>query len=192
MAAFRFALSVLLAASSPGIAEVRRDASPTMRSATKARDVNGFALGMNIRDAARLAPMEKVGNGDFQTVQNGIRYDFGVTQLGRIYRLDSDQNLGRFAVDDAFVRALRTRLTAKYGVPATSSGTTFGWSLIEPVKRTGDRTLPFETNWASATVEGGSDGLTLHIKLLDFRIMWQDEAKLNRGPSEVAARKVAM
>ena len=192
MSAARFALAVLLAVSSPCIAEMQPDSSSIMRSATKARDVNGFALGMNIRDAARLAPMENIGNGDFQTVKNGIRYDFGVTRLGRIYRVDSEQNLGRFAINDAFLKTLRARLTAKYGTPATSSGETFGWSLIEPVKRTGDRTLPFETNWASAYVEGGSEGVTLHVKLLDFRIMWQDEATLNRGPSVAAANKLTL
>ena len=182
MSIARLALPLLLIASSPSIAATQGDAAPAVRSATKARDVGGFALGMNIREAARLAPIESIGNGGYQAVKDGIRFDFAVTRLGRIYRVDSEQDLGRFAIDDAFLSALRTRLAAKYGVPATSHGETFGWSLIEPVRRTGDRALPFETNWASAYVDSSSDGITLHIKLLDFRIMWQDEATLNRAP----------
>lgn len=167
-----------------------QSASP-MRSATKARDIGGFTLGMKIRDAAQLAPMKSIGNGGYQTVKDGIRYDFEVTRLGRIFRVDSEQDLGCFAIDTTFLHSLTAKLTAKYGPAHRSSSESFEWSLVEPVKRADDQTLPFRTNWASAYVEGGPEGVTVHVKLLDFRIMWQDEDKLNRAPNETAARNLA-
>ena len=188
----RFALAVLLAASPVSMSQAHDATPPPTRSATVARDVNGFALGMNIRDAAQLAPMQSIGNGSYQAVKDGIRYDLGVTRLGRIYRVDSEQDLGPFIIDDAFLSALRAKLTAKYGAPLTSHGETFGWSLIEPVKRTGDAALPFETNWASAYVDGGLEGVTLHIKLLDFRVMWQDANRANEPGRENAMQELRL
>jgi hypothetical protein len=162
------------------------------KSATKARDIGGFALDMPIRDASILSPMENIGGGDYKTTKEGIDYDLGTTRLGHIYRVDSSQLLGKFVIDDVFLHSLAAKLTAKYGPPETATGETFNWSLIEPVKRAGGATLPFTTNWASAYVDDGSEGVTLHVKLIDFRIMWRDDAQLNRAPRDKAAREVTL
>jgi len=169
----------------------QQDTSPA-RSATKARDIGGFTLGMAIQDAAKITPLENIGGGDYQSTKDGVKFDFGVTPLGRIYRIDSEQNLGRFALDNVFLRSVAAKLTDKYGSPETSDGETFHWSLVEPVTRTGGQTLPFETNWAAAYVGDGLDGVTLNIKLIDFRIMWQDQKKQNRGPRDDAIGKIAL
>ncbi|WP_169803399.1 hypothetical protein [Sphingomonas pruni] len=163
-----------------------------VRSATKARDIGGFALGMDIRDAKKLSPLTRIAWDDYQTKKDGIDYDFGLTKLGHIYRVDSSQPLGKFAVDDVFLRSLESKLTAKYGKPTEGSAGAYNWSLIEPVKRTGGETLPFETNWTSANVESGPDGVTLNIKMIDFRIMWRDDAQVNRGPRDKASATIKL
>lgn len=192
---FRIAPLILMTlfASAPdlsGATSLAADGGQTMRSATKARDIGGFALGMNIRDAAKLSSVTNIGNDQYQTVRDGIEYDFAATRLGRIYRVDSSQHLGRFRPDAAFMRDLTAKLTAKYGRPLHASFGTFNWSLVEPVKHADGETLPFETNWASAYFDDGPD-VTVHIKLIDFRIMWQDDAMMNRGPRDEAREKVS-
>lgn len=177
-----FALAIALAgAPGVGFAENGQVSVAPMRSATKARDIGGFELGMSIRDAAKLAPLERISDDNYQATKDGIEYDFGVTRLGHIYRVASIQNLGKFVLDDVFRRSLLTKLSAKYGWPQTTSVETFKWSLIESVKRTGEQALPFETNWASAYLDDGEDGVTLHVKLLDFRVRWKDDAQLNQA-----------
>lgn len=193
---FRIAPLILMTlfASTPDISEATSLAAgsgQTMRSATKARDIGGFALGMNIRDAAKLSSVTNIGNDQYQSVRDGIVYDFGVTRLGRIYRVDSSQHLGQFRPDAAFMRDLTAKLTAKYGRPLHASFATFNWSLVEPVKRPNGETLPFETNWASAYFDDGPD-VTVHIKLIDFRIMWQDDAALNHAPRNQAIKAISL
>jgi hypothetical protein len=181
-----FALAFAGNASTANAQTVQRGELPR-RSATTARDIGGFELGMRIADVNKVVPVEPLGNDDFQATRDGITYDFGVTRLGRIYRVASSQNLGRFEVDATFLSSLATRLTDKYGPPNERSAETFGWSLIELTKRSDGQTLPFTTMWASAYVSKGVDGVSLEIKLLDFRIMWADDAQANRGPSNKAA-----
>jgi hypothetical protein len=141
---------------------------------------------------AKLSPMENIGNDGFRTTRDGIDYDVEVTSLGRIYRVQSSQNLGQFGVDDTFLHQLAAKLTAKYGPPAETTGNTFGWSLIEAIKRTNGAVLPFTTNWASAYVSSGSEGVTIEMKLIDFRIQWQDDAAVNRAPRDKAASAIAL
>lgn len=169
-----------------------QNSSISARSATKARDIGGFVLGMHIRDAEKLSPMKRIDWDDYQTTKDGVDYDFELTKLGHVYRVDSSQRLGNFTIDDTFLRSLGAKLTAKYGQPIEASGGVWHWSLIEPVKRTGGATLPFETNWASASADGGPDGVTLKIKMIDFRIMWRDEAELNRVPRDKADANVKL
>lgn len=185
------AVVLLTAPELTGAANTMAAGATSFRSATKARDIGGFALGMGIRDAAKLSPLTAVGDDDYQTVRDGIEYDFGVTRLGRIYRVDSAQHLGRFKPDATFMRDLTAKLTAKYGPPTHASVGTFNWTLIEPVKRQNGETLPIETNWASAYFDDGPD-VTVHVKLIDFRIMWQDDAALSRGPRDDGSRKVVL
>ncbi|WP_174286286.1 hypothetical protein [Sphingomonas bacterium] len=168
-----------------------QEGSAPMRSATIARDAGGFSLGMSIGEAASLSSLESIGGYQYQTTKNGIRYDFSITPLGRIYRVDSVQLVRRFAIDDMFLRALAVKLSAKYGKPTNATPETFKWSLIETVKRTGGDALPFETNWASANVQADADGVSIHIKLIDFRILWNDEAASNRASRDKAINHVA-
>ena len=173
-------------------AQTARSGETPKRSATIARDIGGFELGMRIADVRKIVPTEALGNDNFQVTRDGITYDFGVTPLGRIYRVASSQNLGRFKVDATFRNTVSARLTAKYGPTADRSTETWSWELIEPAMRASGQTLPFKTNWASAYLSTGSDGVSLEIKLLDFRILWADEGKLNRGPRERAADAVKL
>lgn len=161
------------------------------RSATKARDIGGFTLGMHIRDVAKVSSLEALGNDNFQTVRDGVAYDFEVTPKGRIYRITSTKSLGRFAVDNIFLKTLATKLALKYGPPTSSGIDTFGWSLIEPVKRINGATLPFETMWASAYVQTGGSDVSVEMKMIDFRILWQDQVDLNRTPRNQAAEALA-
>lgn len=173
-------------------AQTTRSGEMPKRSATIARDISGFELGMRIADVRKVVPIEALGNDNFQAVRDGITYDFGVTPLGRIYRVASSQNLGRFDVDASFLSSVSARLTAKYGTTTDRSTETWSWELIEPVTRTSGQTLPFKTMWASAYLSKSSDGVSLEIKLLDFRVLWADEAQINRGPRDKAADAVKL
>jgi hypothetical protein len=187
-------IAILLAATlpSPALAQTSaiQSATPT-RSATTARDIGGFALGMHIREAAKLSHLEDIGNGQFETVRGGVKYDFSVTDAGRIYRIASSQTLGQFAVDNAFLRSVRDKLTAKFGSPREGSAGSFSWELIEAVPRVGGQTLPFATNWASARVGGYSDGVTIDMTMIDFRLLWRDEAAANKAPRSAAESRVS-
>lgn len=180
----------MLGASATTSAQTGEKAAQSQRSATVARDIGGFALGMHISEVNKIVPVENLGNGNFQTVRDGIAYDFGVTRLGRIYRVSSSQNLGKFDADAKFLSGLDARLTAKYGPTKGGETGSWNWDLIEPVRYPTGQVLPFKTMWASAYVSKGSGGISLEIKLLDFRIMWADEARLNRGPTDKAVDAV--
>lgn len=186
------ALGIVGIASTANAQTTRNGETTPKRSATVARDIGGFELGMRIAEVRKVVPVEALGNGNFQAIRDGITYDFGVTPLGRIYRVASSQNLGRFEVDAPFLSSVSARLTAKYGPTTDRSTETWSWELIEPVTRTSGQTLPFKTMWASAYLSKGSDGVTLEIKLLDFRILWADEAQINRGPRDKAADAVKL
>ena len=191
----RYSLALALALvgiASTANAQTTRSGEMPKRSATIARDIGGFELGMRIAEVRKVVPVEALGNDNFQATRDGITYDFGVTPLGRIYRVASSQNLGRFEVDAPFLSSVSARLTAKYGPPTGRSTETWSWELIEPVTRTSGQTLPFKTMWASAYLSKGGDGVTLEIKLLDFRILWADEAKLNRDPRNRASNAVRL
>lgn len=166
--------------------------APIIRSATTARDIGGFALGMSIAEVKKIVPITSLGNDNYQATRDGITYDFEVTCLGRVYRVASSQFLGHFEVDAAFRRSLASRLTAKYGPPSSMTADTFDWELIEPATRSTGQVLPFKTMWASAYVSSGIDGVTLEIKMLDFRIMWADEAAVNRAPRDKAIGAVTL
>lgn len=163
---------------------------PTVKSATLARDVNGFQLGMTVAEARSLAPLTFIGGDQFEAVTDGFKYNFGVTPKGRIYRVQSTQQLNRFAVDRQFVSALGARLAEKYGKPTSQSGDNFYWALTEPVTNGLGQTLPFTTMWMNAYVGGFGGDPTLEITIIDFRILWTDEAAVNREPREAAEDRI--
>lgn len=156
------------------------------KSATLATDVNGFRLGMTVQAARSLAPLKFIGGDQFEAETGGFSYNFGVTPKGRIYRVQSTQKLNRFVVDRQFVATLGRRLTKKYGEPTSHEGDTFFWELIEPVTNNLGQTLPFRTMWMNASVSGFGSDPTIEITIIDFRILWTDQATVNREPREKA------
>ncbi len=163
---------------------------PMARSATLARDVNGFRLGMTVAEARALAPMTFIGGDQFEAATDGFTYNFGVTPKGRIYRVQSTQQLNRFAEDRQFITTLGRRLAEKYGKPTSQSGDVFNWALTEPVTNNLGQTLPFTTMWMTAYVGGSGDEPTLEITMIDFRILWADQAAVNRNPRETAEKRI--
>lgn len=160
------------------------------RSATLARDIGGFALGMPIAEAKTLASLTPIGNGEYEARKDGITYNLAVTGLGRIYRVTSSQNLGRFTLDAVFLADLRAKLLGRYGRPTSSSAEVFSWDLIENVVRADGSRMPFRTNWASAQVSGGGGEVSLEMTMLDFRVEWADEAKLDAAPRRRASEQL--
>lgn len=173
-------------------AQASDPSAQAVRSATKARDIGGFRLGMNIREANKIAKVQPIGSDQFETEHEGKSYNFGLTPRGRIYRVQSSQPLGRFAVDHVFTQSLAAKLTEKYGPPGSRTDTTFNWGLVEPVKDVSGTVRPFRTMWLAAHVSGGPgvDEVSLEMTMIDFRILWQDEAELNRAPRDEAATKI--
>jgi len=147
---------------------------------------------MHIRDVSKIVPVENLGNANYSAVKDGISYDFGVTPLGRVYRISSEQPLGRFEIDRKFLTILTSKLVAKFGPVGSGVRESFEWEIFENVTQTNGQVLPFKTNWASAYVSGDKtgEGVVLYVKLLDFRYLWQDEAKLNRLPRDSAVDAV--
>jgi hypothetical protein len=157
---------------------------PSIRSATKARDINGFELGMYVHNVREIAPLKYIGGDQFETQAGGVSYNFGVTPAGRIYRIQSSQPLGSFTVDSTFLATLSAKLTAKYGPATTPEAGNYGWDLIETVSSAEGFKYPLKTNWFAAHVSGGSDGaeVSLEMTMIDLRILWADHAKLNEKP----------
>ncbi len=178
----------LTALTNPVNANAQQPGKP--RSATLATDVNGFRLGMTVAEARAITPLSFIGGNQFNAETDGFAYNFGVTPRGRIYRIQSTQQLGRFGVDQNFLSALRSRLIAKYGAPVNAVGDSFNWSLIERVADRDGQLLDFKTMWMSAYVGYDEKGKTLEMTLIDFRILWADEAAVNREPSHAAQKRI--
>lgn len=164
--------------------------SNEIRSATVARDVNGFQLGMSVAEARSISALEYIGGDQLTTNLDSIRYNFGVTPSGRIYRVQSTQAIGDFEIDRAFISSVRKGLTDKYGEPTTESGANWSWEIVESIADRNGRPFNFRTNWMSAYV--GSSGMekTLEITMIDFRILWADQAKVNDDPRNSAGERL--
>ncbi|PIW29250.1 MAG: hypothetical protein COW29_06960 [Rhodobacterales bacterium CG15_BIG_FIL_POST_REV_8_21_14_020_59_13] len=162
--------------------------SESVRSATIARDINGFALGAHIDQLRAVTPVSHVAFETYSARLDGITYEFGLTPLGRVFRIQSVQSLGRFQPDATFTNSLVHQLTQKYGAPSTNQlpgGPAF-WELIEPVEHPDGQTIPFRTMSFSAMIGGGSNEVELELMLLDFRVLWADQATLNTQPRQNA------
>lgn len=118
-------VAILLTGCLPFFTTFAAQAAPKVKSATLARDVNGFQLGMTVAEARSLAPLTFIGGDQFEATRNGFTYNFGVTPKGRIYRVQSTQQLGAFASDRQFIATLGRRLAAKYGEPSSQTGDFF-------------------------------------------------------------------
>lgn len=181
----RFLAAVLLAASAPSASLAQNVSAPQMASATTARDINGFQLGMNISEVRSRMNLEHLGFETFTGTHEGVEYAFGFTPQGRLFRIQSSQRLGRFEPDRQFARNLSGRLIQKYGPPARShlpTGTA-EWELIQPVTRADGQRVPFRTMWFTVMVGTDMDGTTLDMTMLDFRLLWADQEANNREPA---------
>lgn len=160
-------------------------------SATKARDINGFALGMAIQEATARSTVTFRQGELIQATLNGIEYDFGVCPSGRIYRIQSRQKLGNFIPDEVFTAELKSKLFAKYGATNDESANNLSWDLIESVRYSDGNTGLFKTNWLSILVSGGHGGpLSLDMTMLDFRICWEDKVRMNEQPRDQASEAI--
>lgn len=159
-------------------------------SATKARDINGLSLGDTIAKIRDRVQLTHLGGGDFEGRENEISYRMTFTPLGRLYNIESVQPIGRFSIDAAFLAQLENRLTTKYGPTKLGSSNPWSWEIVEPVTMHGDINTRMVTNWAYAMLGSGDTAVTLQIHMLDFRILWTDEAELNRNPKKEAQKQI--
>jgi hypothetical protein len=161
-------------------------------SATKARDIQDFALGMPIREAMkRFTPTFVQGN-QMQGKLGNVDLTFEVCPSGAIYFIQSTQPLGHFVADKKFLDALDAKLFAKYG-QGHGAPDNLSWGLTEPVRYTTGEVHPFTSNWMSALVMGDSgDGVTLELKMLDFRICWAEREKANQKPRDSATQAIKL
>lgn len=156
-------------------------------SATKARDIGGFELGMPIASAAKRAKVVYQQGELVQTVRDGIEYDFGVCPSGKIYRIESRQALGNFIPDSVFMGRLKSQLSEKYGTPSDGDAGNWGWELVEPVRYSNGSVLNFTTNWFSVLVsENMGVDVSLDMKMIDFRVCWDDKVMRNDAPRDRA------
>jgi hypothetical protein len=179
-------ITAVLASSVPSNAQI----AAAQNSATLATDINGFGIGMTLAEARSISPLTHIGGDQFETTADGISYNFGVTPLGRIYRVQSSQNLGAFGVDRNFISTLATRLFEKYGRPVRQNGSLFEWELIQPVTNEFGQRLPFRTMWMTAMVGEDGESRTLEITLIDFRVLWTDQATAIRPVREQAEDRI--
>lgn len=185
---FSLTCAAMLSFANPLAASAQQQ--PQLLSATLARDVNGFRLGMTVAEARELAPMTYIGGDQYEAEAVGFSYNFGVTPRGRIYRVQSTQQLGEFAIDRHFIADLASRLRSKYGEPTSQSGDVFHWALNELITHDSGQQLPFTTMSMSAYVGGFGRMQTLEISLIDFRILWADQAAVNEKPREAATDRI--
>lgn len=159
---------------------VTSQAETLKTSATIARDVNGLALGTSFAELKTRLNLRPLGGGIFEAEKDGVKYELDFTPLGRLFSIQSVQPLGRFAVDRHFVETLSAKLQTKYGPSARTNP--WSWSLSEPVSNASGTTVTMATNWLSAMTSSNGDVVTLNIQMTDFRILWVDQAALNRKP----------
>lgn len=161
------------------------------KSATLARDVNGFELGMSLAEAKANGPLRYIGGDQFEATKAGFTYNFGVSPAGRIYRISSKQQFRRFAVDHSFLSTLEHRLSEKYGPPHEKIGDDhFSWELIETMHDRSGEAQPMKTMWMTARMSGSGSEHELLITIVDFRILWQDQARANAQPRQSAMEQI--
>lgn len=181
-----------LASLTPADAQQAHSAPMPIHSATRARDVNGFALGTTVSEIRTRMQLTHVDGEVFRGNSNGVNYEFGVTPLGRVYRIESSQPLGRFNLDLTFTRNLTAKLERKYGPPESNQLPTgpISWSLIEPVTHSDGTVLPFRTMTVDASFSDDFGMHSLEIRMQDYRVLWADSERLNAKPRDEAIGKI--
>lgn len=166
--------------------------SVQIRSATKARDINGFSLGMGFAAIQKRASLTHLGGDTFEGQHEGIKYVFGFSSLKRVYRIESKQQLGSFAIDRKVVVAFRDKLISKYGAPSLNQQTYLHWELSEKVNQPDGGSMVMATNWMSASISDATytDPVEIDLKMIDFRILWSDNEKLNQNPARQGENEI--
>lgn len=184
------AIALLITSQFPANAQV--PTSPDAVSAIKARDIGGYELGMAIGEVRSRMTLSHIAGETFAGTDGGISYEIGFTPQGRIFRIHSIQNLGAFRPDASFTRTLSDKLEAKYGPPQYNElpGGPMSWEIIEPVQYPSGQKLPYRTMWMNAMLSEADGETTLDMTMLDFRILWADQAALNRIPRQKAEDRV--
>jgi hypothetical protein len=157
----------------------------------KARDLQGIKLDMTPAEVERFthARLTPLGRGDFKLELNNTEFDLGFSPLGHLYRIDTDQTLGSFTPDRPFGATLTAKLNEKFG-PPTNNMLPVGpisWGL-QGMVTDNNGTYPRELESLSAMLQGGY-GVPIHLimKMMDFRILWRDQAAMNAVPRNKAA-----
>ena len=88
------AIALLISSQFPANAQV--PTSPNALSATKARDIGGYELGMAIGEVRSRMTLSHIAGETFAGTDGGISYEIGFTPQGRIFRIHSIQKLGAF------------------------------------------------------------------------------------------------
>jgi hypothetical protein len=137
----------------------------------------------------RIVPLlrhnSRAGRGQAKVTVDGIEYDLGFSVLGHLYRIDSEQNLGNFIPDQAYAGSLAKKMSAKFGPPNSNQlpDGPLMWGFSEPYRQADGSVMNRDTVSLSAMLTGGFGlPITLHLKLMDFRIMRRDLAKANAAP----------
>ena len=181
-----FVAAIVVAVFSAGQVQASCPSFKITQSATLARDINGIALGMQLAEVNQIAPVSHVAFNTYSLELNDIKYEVEVSPLGRVFQINSEQHLGKFVPDRPFAASLTAKLIAKYGEPGRNElpGAPAVWSLTESVDFPDIGTFPRTTNYFSAMLSSMNNGeVELDLMMQDFRILWQDQAKLNCGPA---------
>lgn len=160
-------------------------------TATKARDIHEFRLGMPIGEAMKRFTRTYAQDSQIQGKLGNIELTFEVCPSGAIYFIQSTQPLGHFIVDKKFLDALDAKLFAKYG-KGGGAPDNLSWALTEPVRYTTGEVRLFTTNWMSALVTEDYDGVSLELKMIDFRICWAETQRANQKPRDAASQAIKL
>jgi len=68
----------------------------------------------------------------------------------------------------------------------------YEWELIERIREIGGSSNPFRTMWMTAMLSDDAGEKSLEMTLIDFRVLWADQARANRPPRMMAERAVKL
>jgi len=161
-------------------------------SATKVRDIGGFKLGVHLREINRISPVSHLAFDTYKTTRNDIEYEFSVTPLGRVYAIESNQELGQFTESIKFAKTFIAKLTTKYGEPTRNQPgiATANWDLFQNVESSQGIVVNTSVNWMAASLMLGESGKKLNIHMVDYRLLRQDKQRLNCKPAKQAQDKI--
>jgi len=152
-----------------------------------AHDISGYALDMTVAQVEAVAHtrLRPLGGSQYNLIAGGVKYNFEFSVTGHLFRIDSQQTLGRFLPDDSFARTLTRKLVTKFGPPDLNElpNGPISWEHFATYHERSGQVVNRPTISLSALLLGGwGEPITLNMKLLDFRIMGRDLSKANAIP----------